>query len=34
MVAEKKKKNISATGIEPMTNHLGDRKVTTVLLGC
>jgi hypothetical protein len=30
----KKEKNMSATGIEPMTNHLGDRKVTIVLLGC
>jgi hypothetical protein len=30
----KKQKNMSATGIEPMTNHLGDRKVTIVLLGC
>jgi hypothetical protein len=29
----KKEKNMSATGIEPMTNHLGDRKVTIVLLG-
>jgi hypothetical protein len=34
MVAEKKEKNMSATGIEPMTNHMGDRKVTIVLLGC
>jgi hypothetical protein len=34
MVAEKKEKNMSATGIEPMTNHLGDRNVNTVLLGC
>jgi hypothetical protein len=34
MVAEKKKQNMSATGIEPMTNHFGDIKVTVVLLGC
>jgi hypothetical protein len=25
---------MSATGIEPMTNHLGDRNVTIMLLGC
>jgi hypothetical protein len=30
----KKEKNMSATGIEPMTNHLGDRNVTIVLVGC
>jgi hypothetical protein len=32
--SQKKEKNMSATGIEPMTNHLGDRNVTIVLLGC
>jgi hypothetical protein len=30
----KKEKNMSATGIEPMTNHLRDREVTILLLGC
>jgi hypothetical protein len=30
----KKEKNMLATGIEHMTNHLGDSKVTIVLLGC